>query len=412
MQTQSPPYGGFCFYIRVWRDGISPHKNLFDYNSYVKNIYFPNRLRKLFHGDTKARNLLYLIFSLTLFCASCDIKVSQITPETPTAVMITSTLPATLTPPPSQTPPPPQPTTVPVEGIASTQINVRAEPSTVSNILGVIAANTKVQIVGRDPGENWWQILYPAGKDSKGWVRAQYVTTAANPEVPVIGGVGPNPNNGNVAVVQQQLNIRSGPGTSFNSLGTLNPQDVVSLTGKDANGAWLQIEFPAGPAGKGWVNAAFVQAQSVDQLPIVSDSGTVLGTGTPVDTPLPPTSTVVPALMDNDSAQAPAVNITFSATGTRSIQYTSAVSAPTGDTDDWIQFTSFTQSVWVELTCTGASTLSVEVLLNNQPLQSLICGSNQMLSTSKGMPYQVHIQATENPAFNYTQYILTVTSLP
>ena len=375
----------------------------------------PDRLRKLFnHRDAKARSFLFLIFSLTLFCAGCDIKVSQITPETPTAVIVTSTLPATLTPPPSQTPlpPPPSPTVTPVEGIASTQINVRAEPSTVSEVLGIIAANTKIQIIGKDPGSSWWQILYPEGKDGKGWVAAQYVTTPGKPEVPVIGGAGLNPNTGNMAVIQQQLNIRSGPGTSFNSLGTLNPQDVVSLTGKDANGAWLQIDFAAGPEGKGWVNAAFVQAKDVDKLPIVTDAGQVVGTGTPVDTPLPSTPTVVPAPMDNDSAQAPAVNVVFSATGTRSMQYASDVSSPNGDTDDWMQFTPFTQTVRIDLACTGNGSVLIEVLQNNQPIQNLPCGSNQALATEAGTAYLIHIQAPASGTLTYIQYTVNITSIP
>ena len=355
-----------------------------------------------------------MIFSLTLFCAGCDIKVSQITPETPTAVIVTATLPATLTPQPSQTPlpPPPSPTVTPVEGIASTQINVRAEPSTVSEVLGIIAANTKIQIVGKDPGSSWWQILYPEGKDGKGWVAAQYVTTPGKPEVPVIGGAGVNPNTGNMAVIQQQLNIRSGPGTSFNSLGTLNPQDVVSLTGKDANGAWLQIDFAAGPEGKGWVNAAFVQAKDVDKLPIVTDAGQVVGTGTPVDTPLPSTPTVVPAPMDNNSAQAPAVNIVFSATGTRSIQYASDVSSPNGDTDDWMQFTPFTQTVRVDLACTGNGSILIEVLQNNQTIQNLPCGSNQALTTAAGTAYLIHIQAPASGTLTYIRYTVNITSIP
>jgi len=405
----------------------------------VKNKYPLDRLRKpLNHGDTKAQSFFssvsasswfkkesttiifthvrsLLIISLTLFFTGCDIKVSQITPETPTALIITATLPPTLTPQPSQTPlpPPPTSTVTPVEGIASTQLNVRSEPSTVGEVLGIIAVNTKVQIVGKDPGESWWQILYPQAKDGKGWVTAQYVTTTGKPEVSVIGGAGPNPNNGNMAIIQQKLNIRSGPGIDFNSIGTLNPQDVVSLTGKDANDAWLQIEFTAGPEGKGWVNAAFVQAKDVDKLPIVTDSGVVLGTGTPVNTPPPPTPTVVPAPMDNDSAQAPAVNVTFSATGTRSIQYTSDVSAPIGDTDDWIQFTPITQTVFIKLTCIGSGLLNVELLRDNQFMANWgSCGSSKEITLPTNTTYLLHIQAVGSDSLNYTQYTIKITSLP
>jgi len=279
-------------------------------------------------------------------------------------------------------------------------------------VLGIISANAKVQIIGKDPSSNWWQIIYPQGKDGKGWVTAKYVTTAGKPEVPVIGGVDANPNNGNVAIIQQKLNIRSGPGTDFNSIGTLNPQDVVNLTGKDANGAWLQIEFAAGPEGKGWVNAAFVQAKDVDKLPIVTDAGQVVGTGTPVDTPPPATPTVVPAPMDNDSAQAPAINIIFSATGTRSIQYTSDVSSPNGDTDDWLQFMPFTQTLQIDLTCTGNGLLSVEVLQDNKPVPSNIaCGTSQVITTSANMAYLLHIQTKANDKLNYTRYTITISSI-
>ena len=221
-----------------------------------------------------------------------------------------------------------------------------------------------------------------------------------------------NPNNGNAAVIQQKLNIRSGPGTDFNSIGTLNPQDMIHLTGKDAHGAWLQIEFSAGPDGKGWVSAAFVQAQDVDKLPIVTDAGQVVGTGTPVDTPIPSTPTVVPAPTDHDSAQAPAVDITFSAAGTRSIQYTSDVSFPTGDTDDWIQFTPFTQTMRIDLTCTGNELSAIEISQNNQSVENnLACFASQIITTNQGSAYLIRIQTTVSSELNYTHYTLTISSV-
>jgi uncharacterized protein YraI len=318
------------------------------------------------------------------------------------------------------------PTVVPVEGITTTQLNVRRDPSTASELLGILPANTKVQIVGKDPGENWWQILYPetseAGQanEGKGWVTAQYVSTAGKPKIPVIGGAGSNPGNPNaapaaLAVIQQQLNVRSGPGTSFNSLGTLNPQDVVSLTGKDANGAWLQIEYTAGPDGKGWINAAFAQAQGVDSLPIVTDAGQVIGTGTPMDTPLPPTPTIVPAPNDHDSAQAPAVNVTFTASGTHSFQFTSDVSSPNGDSDDWLQFTPFTRTVILELRCTGPGGLTLELLQNDQSVpgwKSMSCDESRALATQAGIAYQIHIQANASGQLSYMRFTVKLTSVP
>lgn len=356
---------------------------------------------------------------LALFCAGCGTKISEIETAPPTFQIITATLPPTSAPhaaqPETPLPPPALPTLTPVEGITATQLNVRAEPSTASEVLGIIPANSKVQIVGKDPGENWWQILYPEAEEGKGWVTAQYVSTAVKPEVPMIGGGSTNPENPNVAIIQQQLNVRSGPGTSFNSLGTLNPQDVVALTGKDSNGAWLQIEFSAGPEGKGWINAAFAQAQGVENLPIVSDAGEVIGTGTPENTPLPPTPTVVPAPIDKDSAQAPAIDVMFTTTGTHSLQFTSDVSSPTGDSDDWIRFTPFTPRVILELNCTGNGSLTVELLQHDRPVPNwgnLNCSQSTTIKTQPGMVYGLHFQAIAAGDLRYIRFTIRVTTAP
>ena len=355
-----------------------------------------------------------ILLAIILFTAGCSVEIQEGSGATATPFIVTQTLPPSLTPPPTETPLPPlpTPTTAPVEGIASTQVNVRAQPSTSSEVLGIIATNAKVQIIGKDPGGNWWQILYPASPDGKGWVTAQYVTTGGKPEVPVIGGGGMNPNNGNVAIIQQKLNVRSGPGTDFNSLGTLNPQDVVNLIGKDANGAWLQIEFSAGPEGKGWINAAFAQAQGVENLPIITEAGLVVGTGTPTGIPPTPTSTLIPAPADGDSAQNPAVNITLSATGTRSFQYLGDVSSPEGDTEDWFQFIPYTQMVRLELDCSGAGQVTLDVLQNNVVQYSLSSGESVVIAVLPGEVYMVHVSSPTGDGLQYSGYNLRVTSMP
>ena len=361
---------------------------------------------------------------LALFCAGCGIQEDVNGAGTPTGFVITSTLPPSLTPPPTQTPlppgfdsaqlEPPQPTVVPVSGTTSTQVNVRSEPSTASSVLGIIPANTTVEIVGKDPGDNWWQIIYPQGQgaDGKGWVTAEFITTATKPEVPIVGGEGVNPNDGITAIIQQQINVRSGPGTDFNSVGTLNPQDVVNLTGKDANGTWLQIDFASGPEGKGWINAAFVQANGVESLPIVTSGNVIVGTGTPTNMPPVSAPTIIPAPADGDSVVAPAVNIILSASDTRSFQYSSDVSSPDGDTEDWIQFTTFTQITLIELDCTGSESYIAELLQNNSVMQNLVCGKIILITTSPDAVYAVHFQSSPAGGLQYTRFTLRVEAIP
>ncbi len=345
--------------------------------------------------------------------AGCSFQVSNEGATTATPFIITATLPSSLTPVPSETPlpPPPQPTVAPVQGTASTQINVRAEPSTASKALGIIPANTTVEIVGKDPGGNWWQIIYPTSVEGKGWVSAQYVTTTGKPEVPIIGGAASDPVSGNSAVVIQQLNVRSGPGTNFNSLGILNANDVISLTGKNSGGSWLQIEFTDGPDGKGWVNAGFVKADGVGDLPIVSDAGEVIGTGTPVDTPLPPASTVVPALMDFDSPEAPIKTVILEGAGTRTVLYNGDVSAPDGDLEDWVAVTPYIDVLFISIQCSGSASIHTEIVGTTV---SLMCNDEvKAIPVQNNIRVLIHIKATTpSNQLQYTNYILTIKASP
>jgi len=223
----------------------------------------------------------------------------------------------------------------------------------------------------------------------------------------VIGGGGINPDSQNSAVVIQQLNIRSGPGTNFNSIGILNANDVVSLTGKNRDGAWLQIEFAGGPNGRGWVSTAFVRTDALDTLPIVSELGEVVGTGTPMDTPLPPPPTIVPAPMDFDSADAPLKTILFDRAGTQTLIYNGDVSVPDGDEEDWIAFTPYDQFVLISVQCTGNGSLQIEIFGNGELFK---CGtSDSMLSVQAGITYLVHIEAVPTQgSLQYINYILTI----
>jgi uncharacterized protein YraI len=275
----------------------------------------------------------------------------------------------------------------------------------------------RVEITGQDPGGNWWQINYPhpEATDGKGWVTSQYVTMPTTVEVPVIGGPQEDVNAGAVAVIQQQINVRSGPGTDFNSLGTLNPQDVVSLTGKDPNGGWLQIDFAPGPEGKGWVSAAFVQAQGVENLPIVAESGLVVGTGTPTSVPPTPTPTVIPAREDRDSASSPIASVILEPTGTQTFIYNGDLSAPQGDLEDWIAFIPYDQVVFASLDCSSSDGIKAHLLENNLPIDTYIkCGSQmEQLAVMAGSTYILHLEAvTSEEILQYTNYILTIKSRP
>lgn len=358
------------------------------------------------------QSVLLFLF-VVIATVGCNGQIDHKNLSTATPSIITLTLPPTLTPhaPETPLPPSPKPTIAPVEGVTSTQLNVRAEPSTASEVLGIIAASTRVEIVGKDPAENWWQINYPNGVDGKGWVTAQYVTTAGKPVVPVVGGNTSNPNVGGNAVIIQQLNVRSGPGIDFDTLGVLNANDFVNLIGKNDTGTWFQIEFTGGPDGKGWVNAGFVKAGGTDSLPIIAESGEVVGTGTPVATALPPTPTLIPAPMDNDSADQPMKTVKFDRVGTLALIYNGSVSAPTGDAEDWIAFTPYDAVVYASIECAGSNAIMVQITGSGS---SLVCNEPlKAISVQSGVTSLVHIRSVSNSgALEYTNYILTIKASP
>jgi hypothetical protein len=80
------------------------------------------------------------------------------------------------------------------------------------------------------------------------------------------------------------LRVRAGPGTQYDSLGFLLPNQEARITGRNLGAdLWWQINFPVGTEGVGWVsgNPEYATAYYIDTVPTVA-------------TPLPPTPTASP----------------------------------------------------------------------------------------------------------------------
>ncbi|GAB4427296.1 MAG: hypothetical protein Kow002_16380 [Anaerolineales bacterium] len=355
---------------------------------------------------------------------ACNTDVTVPGTPTPTDVLIiTATLPPTQTPPPSLTPEPATatPEIPPVEGTTTSQLNVRAQPSTAAESLGLLPIFSKVQIIGKDAAKSWWMIQYPSGPNGVGWVTAQYVQVESEPDVPVTTGQAEKNSAHNIGTgtIVSQVNVRSGPGTDSETIGTLNQNDVVLLTGKTSDSAWLQFEFPNGPDERGWISSAFVQADGVESLPIITEAGQIVGTGTapPVQASITPTLLAAPN--DGDSAQSPAITIQFGPSEVQSFNYSSDVSSPDGDAEDWLQFsvdakTGQASTVSVILECSGNTPLAVELWQNGRSLQrwdSISCGrrSQLILSLFGGPPYSLRLlPGAGTNALNYVRYTVIV----
>lgn len=362
------------------------------------------------------RKIISLCFSILILCTSCiDISSQGVLTATPD--FVTATLLPALIQPPTQVSILPtsalsvtaNPTILPIEGITTTQVNVRAEPSTVGDSLGIVPAFSKVQVIGKDEYGKWYQIIYTESPNGIGWVAVAYVQMDAAAQIPVVAiesGSGYEISG----LVIQGINVRSGPGTTYDSLGTLIPNDVVSVTGKDPSGTWIQIEFANSADGIGWASSEFLQVNDSDSLPVIGDViSTTAEIGTPADIPLITLPAQASARQDGDSISAPFAVVNFSSTGARALQVQGDVSAPDGDTEDWLQFNSFSNTILLEVKCSN-NELSVELWNNSESISEPVfaCGEKRVIKIEPAQPYFLHIRANASYNLQYIQYSLKV----
>jgi uncharacterized protein YraI len=359
----------------------------------------------------------FLLTALILLMTACG------TPNTSAP----TSLPATITPTPAvaftDTPLPPKPTHTPilVDGTLTTQVNVRSGPAISAASLGLLNSGGKVRILSKDGSGSWYQILYPSGPQGLGWVAAQYVHVAEGAAIPFENTPTPAGPSGRV---MQKLNVRSGPATTFSSLGMLDADALVPLTGKNAGASWFQIAYASGPGGRGWVTAQYIQTDAASRLPVLDDFGTPVAADTQsVSTGQGqvPSPTVGPAADDGDSKSNPATRMTFSAAGTHLYSYSSQVSAPQGDPGDWIEFIPYASSgtdarLRLSLTCSGNGLLVVELFKNGAPLSdwgTLVCGdADQSIRLPAGQTYALHLVPTAGAGERLVSYTLTIQNEP
>jgi uncharacterized protein YraI len=195
---------------------------------------------------------------------------------------------------------------VTTEGVV---LNVRGGPGTDYVVLGGLQPDTEVTLLARSADGAWYQIAYPADSDQRGWVIGEFLeiqgdteqlpvaeapsaptptiqpttsevtgtititATAGTTDVtatPTITATTSAPEvSALVAADGDVLNVRSGPSTDNEILGTLQPGTELTLLARSADGAWYQIAYPADTDGRGWVIGEFLEIQgSTDALPI------------------------------------------------------------------------------------------------------------------------------------------------
>ena len=134
-------------------------------------------------------------------------------------------------------------------------LNIRSGPGTTNEKIGRFAKGDSVEIIQANITTDWHQILY---NGNICYVYASYVSIpGTETQVQTTTGV----------VTSSVLNVRGGPGTSYNQLGKLKKGDTVDIITASAVQGWHKISYGGTEA---YVYAAYVS---------VSDGNTVQATG-------------------------------------------------------------------------------------------------------------------------------------
>lgn len=383
-----------------------------------------------------------LILLLTLLAACAQPPAAE-----PTAAITasplpfyTATLPPTFTPRPSLTPAPPTlvPTFTPVNGTTSTQVNVRSAPSSSAGALGLLPAAARVQVLGRDSSGQWLMIIYPPNTSSTGWVAAAYITLegreisslpvmqASASDQPPAAPLEPSPTvNPYFAVIQTTINVRSGPASTFDSLGLIEAGKVVILNGRNQTNTWYRIYYPVGTQEIGWVAAAYVDAPTLQGLPYYDNEGRLLyapGEGALPGQPTLTATAFSPAAADGDSEQNPAVRLEFSPSGAEAFSYSSDLSTPNGDDADWVAFIPYFPTleagyVYLRLDCKGNGGITASLRKDGLPLPNapqLLCGQYGLaVKVLGGQTYTLVLRADGSGGpLRYVSYTVTISLKP
>lgn len=225
-----------------------------------------------------------LLLSLLTGCGSIGLSSSTSTPvPTDTSQPLPSSSP-TNTPEPTLTftpeptlPPTIMPTIEPMIAVASTSVTLRSEPRKGSDNVGGVYGNQSVKVIARNAAATWFYVIAPDAPGGMAWVLASAFTLqgdltrlpiATFPEgsntplllPPIIHEItgAPLPLNppapgAKTATVVQLAKVRVGPGVGYMEMALLQPGTAIVLTGRIDGNAWLQIEYPSGLDGRGWV---------------------------------------------------------------------------------------------------------------------------------------------------------------
>jgi len=82
-----------------------------------------------------------------------------------------------------------------------------------------------------------------------------------------------------------QINVRSGPGTDYESIGVMIAGQTATAYGRSAGGSWIQVAYPGVVGGVGWVYSPLVTLLGGGDIPVLEPPPTSTPRVTPTIDP-------------------------------------------------------------------------------------------------------------------------------
>lgn len=158
---------------------------------------------------------------------------------------------------------------------------LRSGPTLEFPVFGVAPTGSRAEVLGQSEDGDWWAVRLPnsISSDGIGWVAKVYTLPSNVISTPVVKT--PDlPNNINPAapasgapslITRDVLNVRTGPGSAYPSLGKVSIGTVIAVIGVSPEGEHYVVNIPTeiDQSGQGWIQARFVRTENVSNLPVI-----------------------------------------------------------------------------------------------------------------------------------------------
>jgi lysozyme len=149
-------------------------------------------------------------------------------------------------PVPEDPTPPPDPSGDRYRVTAGT-LNVRSGPGTNYPVIGRMVKNDIVEALASNPDGSWLRVRRLTD-GLMGWVSAAYLQKISTPPS----------GDDQYRVTANALNVRTGPGTTYPSIGFLVSGDIVEKLEQNAAGTWFRVRRLTDSL-TGWVSSAYLE---------------------------------------------------------------------------------------------------------------------------------------------------------